>query len=129
MTLQEIKELKEMGFSTDQIMSLSGVQASAPASAPDQEEPETEETEPAEKQASAPAQTQEEAPAPDSRFSELENAVKAQSKQIEQLTKQLQAENRQNMSLDHPPDDLDKKVDAVMAELIRPTIKNKEGTT
>ena len=125
MTLQEIKELKEMGFSTDQIMSLSGVQATAPVSAPDQEEPEAEETEPAENQASAPAET----PDPDPRLSELENAVKAQSQQIEQLTKQLQAENRQNMSLDRPPDDLDKKVDAVMAELIRPTIKNKEGTT
>ena len=122
MTLQEIKELKEMGFSTDQIMSLSGVQASAPD--PEEPEPETPEPEKPEK-----PEPETPAPAPDPRLSELENAVKAQSQQIEQLTKQLQAENRQNMSLDRPPDDLDKKVDEVMAELIRPTIKNKEGKT
>ena len=116
MTLQEIKELKEMGFSTDQIMTLSGSPASAPASAPDPEEPETEETEPAEP----------ETPAPDPRLEELEQTVRNQASQIQELTKQLQAENRQNMSLDHPPDDLDKKVDQVMAELIRPTIQKKE---
>ena len=119
MTLQEIKELKDMGFSTDQIMSLSGVQASAPAPAPDPEEPETEETEPAEPETPAPA--------PDPRLEELEKTVKTQASQIEKLTKQLQAENRQKLSMDHPPDDLDNRVDQVMAELIRPTIQKKGG--
>ena len=106
MTLQEIKELKEMGFSTDQIMSLSGVQAPAP----DQDKPEPE----------TPA------PAPDPRLEELEQTVKSQASQLEELRKQLQAENRQKLSMDHPPDDLDNRVDQVMAELIRPTIQKKE---
>lgn len=116
MTLQEIKELKEMGFSTDQIMSLSGVQASAP----DPEEPEPETPEPEKPEPETPA------PAPDPRLEELEKTVKSQASQLEELTKQLQAENRQKLSMDHPPDDLDNRVDQVMAELIRPTIQKKE---
>lgn len=119
MTLQEIKELKEMGFSTDQIMSLSGVQASAPD--PEEPEPETPEPEKPEK-----PEPETPAPAPDPRLEELEKTVKSQASQIAELTKQLQAENRQKLSMDHPPDDLDNRVDQVMAELIRPTIQKKE---
>ena len=121
MTLQEIKELKDMGFSTDQIMSLSGVQAPAPD--PDKPEPDT----------PAPAPDPDEpepdtpSPAPDPRLEELEQTVKSQASQLEELRKQLQAENRQKLSMDHPPDDLDNRVDQVMAELIRPTIQKKGG--
>lgn len=117
MTLQEIKELKDMGFSVDQIMALSGTPASAPAEAPEPEEPETEETEPSEP----------ETPAPDPRLEELEQTVRNQASQIQELTKQIQADNRNKLSIDRPPDDLDNRVDQVMAELIRPTIQKKGG--
>lgn len=115
MKIEEIRELHEMGFSNDQIMQLSG-SPEAPAVDPVQ---------PAEPEPEAP--TEPEAPAEDERITGLQNQISEAQKQIQQLTMQLQAANRQAARIDAlPADDLQTQTDKIMAELIRPTIK-KEG--
>ena len=111
MNFEQIKELHGMGFTAEQIMSLSGQQAQDTEPMP--EEAEQEQTEPAE-----PAE-----PEQPNQFSELEARLNEQQKTIESLTKQLQAQNRKSARMDTPPDDLTAQTDKIMAELIRPTIK------
>ena len=119
MTFEEIKQLHEMGFSADQIITLSG--SPAPEAEPEKD-PEP-----------APEQDQEQTPEPDpepvnsEQITSLQNQITEQQKQIKDLIKQLQASNRQNARMDTPPaDDLQSQTDAIMAELIRPTIKGSE---
>lgn len=111
MNFEQIKELYGMGFTAEQIMSLSGQPGQDPEPVP--EEAEQEQTEPAE-----PAE-----PEQPNQFSELEARLNEQQKTIESLTKQLQAQNRKSARMDTPPDDLTAQTDKIMAELIRPTIK------
>ena len=111
MNFEQIKELHGMGFTAEQIMSLSSQPGQDPEPVP--EEAEQEQTEPAE-----PAE-----PEQPNQFSELEARLNEQQKTIENLTKQLQAQNRKSARMDTPPDDLTAQTDKIMAELIRPTIK------
>ena len=113
MNFEEIKQLHEMGFTPDQIMSLRGGQTE-----PEPEEPEQEQTEPAEPE--EPEQEQDNGPD----LTGLQNQIEEQRKQIETLTKELQKSNRQNMRVNSlPENDLMTQTDKIMAELIRPTIK------
>ena len=119
MTITEIKELKEMGFTPDQIMSLSGGAARDPETAPAEAPAE----DPAEDPAGDPAP---DVPDPESqenqRLAQLEETVKAQNVELSNLRKLVQSGNRQSMRMEARPDgDLQKKTDEVMAELIRPT--------
>ena len=117
MKIEEIRELKEMGFTADQIMQLSGQPETAPEEIP--EEAPAEETEPAEPE-QTPAQD-------DSRFQRLEQTISEQQNQIRDLIKQMQANNRRTASMNTPPEqDLQTKTDEIMAELIRPSIKKGE---
>lgn len=114
MNFEEIKQLHEMGFSPDQIMQLRGGQTEQP----EQEEPEQEHTEPAE-----PAE-QEQEPDNGPDLTGLQTQIEEQRKQIENLTKELQKSNRQNLRINTlPENDLMTQTDKIMAELIRPTIK------
>lgn len=113
MNFEEIKQLHEMGFTPDQIMSLMGGQKE-----PAEEEPEQEQTEPAE------PETQEQEPDNGPDLTGLQTQIEEQRKQIENLTKELQKSNRQNMRVNTlPENDLMTQTDKIMAELIRPTIK------
>ena len=114
MNFEQIKELHGMGFTAEQIMSLSVQPGQDPEPVP--EESEQEQTEPAE-----PAEPAE--PEQPNQFTELEARLNEQQKTIESLTKQLQAQNRKSARIDTPPDDLTAQTDKIMAELIRPTIK------
>ena len=112
MNFEEIKQLHEMGFSPDQIMQLRGGQKE-----PAEEEQEQEQKEPAEEE-----QEQEPDNGPD--LTGLQTQIEEQRKQIENLTKELQKSNRQNMRVNTlPENDLMNQTDKIMAELIRPTIK------
>ena len=103
MTFTEIKALSDMGFTNDQIMTLNAGQPVQPEQPP-------------EDQPEQPPEHQPEQPPEDSRISEMQ-------KQIDDLKKQIQKQNRQQARMETMPDDLDKSVDSIMAELIRPTIK------
>lgn len=113
MKIEEIRELKEMGFSNEQIMSLAEPGPVAP------EVPEeTPETQPEEK-------PEEFTPAPgDDKIRELEQQITDQRKQITDLIKQMQESNLKTRYTESPPaGDLENRTDAIMAELIRPSIK------
>jgi len=106
MTFEEIKELHGMGFTPEQIISLTG-KPEQPQAEPEEQ---PEETEPAEQPAEA------EQPKEDTRITELQQ-------EVENLKKQLQQQNRQSARIEKLPDDLQTQTDKIMAELIRPTIK------
>lgn len=108
MTFTEIKALSDMGFTNDQIMALNAGQPQ-PEEVPEQTE-QPEQPQPEE------VPEQPEQPPEDSRISDMQ-------KQIDDLKKQIQKQNRQQARIETMPDDLDKSVDSIMAELIRPTIK------
>ena len=119
MNFEEIKQLHEMGFSPDQIMLLRGGQTE-----PAEEEAEQEHTEPAEptEQETEPGTEPEH---PD--LTGLQAQVEEQRKQIENLVKELQKSNRQNRRIETlPENDLMTQTDKIMAELIRPTIKEEK---
>ena len=108
MNFSEIKALSDMGFTNDQIMALNAGQPVQPEQPPE-EQPQPEQPE------QIPEEQPEQIPE-DSRFSDMQ-------KQIDDLKKQIQKQNRQQARIETMPDDLDKSVDSIMAELIRPTIK------
>ena len=100
MTFMEIKELHEMGFTPDQILTL-------------QSKPEQPEQPDQPEQPEQPEQPDQ----PDTRITELQT-------ELATLKKQLQSMNRQSARIETPPaDDLMAKTDKIMAELIRPTMK------
>lgn len=108
MTFEEIRELHGMGFTPEQIVSLSG-KPEQPQAEPEEQ---PEETEPAEQ----PAEAEQPQPQEDTRITELQQ-------EVENLKKQLQKQNRQTARMETLPDDLQTQTDKIMAELIRPTIK------
>ncbi len=74
---------------------------------------------PAETTPETPAET----PEHDPELDNIKNELSETRKQLANLVKQMQANNRQIASVNIlPGDDLDKKTDEAMAELIRPKI-------
>ena len=104
MTFEEIKELHGMGFTPEQIVSLSG-KPEQPQAEPEEQPEETE-----------PAEAEQPQPQEDTRITELQQ-------EVENLKRQLQKQNRQSARIETLPDDLQTQTDKIMAELIRPTIK------
>ena len=101
MTFDEIKGLHEMGFSNEEIMKLSTVSTGNPQPEPNPE----------------PQPDPQPTPQPEhDEVSQLRDEVK-------QLREQLQQSNRQNMFVNSVTDDLQTQTDKIMAELIRPSIK------
>lgn len=129
MTFTEIKELTELGFTPDQIMTLS-----AGTSQPAVNEAEAGTSQPAEAEQVSmddiltPEQTE-----PDKEKQEnqeiavLRDQLTHTQKQLSDLVRQMQQNNLKTASVNiMPEDDLERRTDEAMAELIRPTIK-KEG--
>ena len=116
MTFQEIKELSEMGFTSEQIMELSrGSQEVAPAPAPDP--------------APDPAPAPDHAPAPDPTpaSNPLEERVNQLQKGYDDLLKQMQANNLKTASVNILPEqDVTQKAVDALSELIAP--KKKEDS-
>lgn len=126
MTFTEIKELTEMGFTPEQIMTLS-----AGTSQPAVNEAEAGTSQPAEAQQVSmddilePEPTE---PAQDNQeLAALKDQLTHTQKQLSDLVRQMQQNNLKTASVNiMPEDDLERRTDEAMAELIRPTIK-KEG--
>ena len=114
MTITEIKELKDMGFTPDQIIALNSPGTSETPADPPAETPAETPAENTDQQSNAGT-------ADDTRLSQLEKMITDQNAKISSLISMVQAGNRQSMSMPTLPDDLQHKTDEVMAELIRPT--------
>ena len=118
MRIEDIRELINLGFTTDQIVTLRGDHAEAIKEPPEQEQPEQEEQE---QEETEPAE-----PEINPQIQELQNQINDQKKTIDQLTKMVQKQNLKSARVDSLPDDLTKQTDKIMAELIRPTIKEEK---
>ena len=129
MTFTEIKELTELGFTPEQIMTLS-----AGTSQPAVNEAEAGTSQPAEaEQVSMDDILEPEPTEPDQEKQEnkeiaaLKDQLTHTQKQLSDLVRQMQQNNLKTASVNiMPEDDLERRTDEAMAELIRPTIK-KEG--
>ena len=126
MTFTEIKELTEMGFTPEQIMTLS-----AGTSQPAVNEAEAGTSQPAEAQQVSKDDILEPEPTEPAQYNQELAALKDQlthtQKQLSDLVRQMQQNNLKTASVNiMPEDDLERRTDEAMAELIRPTIK-KEG--
>lgn len=114
MKADDVLRLVQAGYTKEEIAALE-----EPA-APAEEEPEQEETEPAEQP--APAETEQENP----EILRLRSELQSTQNQLKDLVKQMQQNNLKTASVNILPEkDLDAKTDAAMAELIRPTFKKK----
>lgn len=120
MTYEEIKGLHEMGFSNEEIIKLSTVSTGFPQEK--QPEPQKE-TQPEPQKETPPEPQKDPAPKPIENPKPGVDDVQQLREEVKQLREQLQKSNRQNMFVESVPDDLQKKTDEIMAELIRPSIK------
>ena len=123
MTFDEIKSLKEMGFSNAEIMTLSGSGAGAPAEQPEPapvEQPEPANTEPEQPPAEPePANTE---------ITELKQTVHDMQAEMKKFITAMQKNNLQTASMNYKPDeDLDQKASEALSELIRPKLEENKG--
>ena len=140
MTLAEIKELSGMGFTNDQILTLAGAGA---ATGPDQAQGRSQDQGQNQDQGQSPNQEQEQNQ--DQAQGQSQNQDQGQNhdqgnngesinhkigsleQKINDFIRTLQQNNLKTAMVDVLPDaDLNKKVDAAMSELIRPTMKKEE---
>lgn len=111
MKAEEILKLIDAGFTKEEITAMT-------AEPEEQEQPEPEQPEQEQPEPEQPKQTE-----PDERDARIEQM----QNQINNLIKQMQKNNLKSASVNIlPDDDLEKKTDEAMAELIRPKIKEKE---
>ena len=116
MTLAEIKELSGMGFTNDQILTLAGAGA---APGPDQGQGQNQEQE--------KKQDQEKHQDQGNDAESVNQKIGSLEQKINDFIRRLQQDNLKTAMVDVLPDaDLNKKVDAAMSELIRPTIKKED---
>ena len=123
MTYDEIKGLHEMGFSNEEIMKLSTVSTGNPHREPNPEPQPDPQPAPQPEPKPEPQPEPKPEPQPDPKPEPQPDEMKQLRDEVKQLREQLQQGNRQNMFINSVPDDLQTKTDKIMAELIRPSIK------
>lgn len=110
MKTEEILKLIDAGYTKEEIIAMEQ---------PEEPEPTPEEPTPEEPQP-------EEQPAEQNELAEVRQELKTTQQQLADLVKQMQRNNLANASVNIlPENDLDKKTDEAMAELIRPKIERK----
>lgn len=110
MTFNEIKELKELGFSPEQITELAKNPTPDPVTTPDP----------------VPATTPDPVTTPDPEVTKLSETVTALSGKFDEFVQQMQRNNLKTATVDILPSDTDKSAESALSELIRPTIKKEE---
>ena len=123
MTYDEIKGLHEMGFSNEEIMKLSTVSTGNPQPEPNPEPQPDPQPAPQPEPKPEPQPDPQPAPQPDPKHEPQPDEMKLLREEVKQLREQLQQSNRQNMFVNSVSDDLQTQTDKIMAELIRPSIK------
>ena len=120
MTFSEIERLHEMGFSAEQIVTLSGGSLSPDPATDPAPDPATD---PAPDPAPDPATD----PAPDPAPDPLADKVTALDAKLNDFIKAMQANNLKTASIDILPEDqFEKTMDDALSEIIRPSYNKKE---
>lgn len=110
---EEILKLIDAGYTKDEIQAMTQPEEPTPEEVK-QEEPTPEEPQPEEK------------PTEQNELAEVRQELKTTQQQLADLVKQMQRNNLVTASINIlPENDLDKKTDEAMAELIRPKIERK----
>jgi len=110
---EEILKLIDAGYTKEEIQAMTQPQEPTPEDVKP-EEPKPEEPQP------------EESPAEQNELAEVREELKTTQQQLADLVKQMQRNNLATASVNIlPENDLDKKTDEAMAELIRPKIERK----
>ena len=114
MKTEEILKLIDAGYTKDEISAMTA-------------EPEAEQPEPADNPPDPEQPQQEDPPAEaQNELAEVRQELKTTQQQLADLVKQMQRNNLATASVNIlPENDLDKKCDEAMAELIRPKIERK----
>lgn len=121
MKIEEIRELKEMGFSNQEILQLATTgEVTRTIETPEQPAPET----PEQPEQPAPEQPEQPAPAaPDTTIEELKQTISGMQNEMKSFISTMQKNNLQSASFNMLPDEaLEEKAVASLSELIRPTI-------
>ena len=116
MTFNEIKELKELGFSPEQITELAKTPTPDPVKTTDPDPVKT----------TDPAPTPDPVKTTDPEVSKLSETVSALSGKFDELVQQMQRNNLKFATVDILPSDTDKSAESALSELIRPSIKKEE---
>lgn len=131
MKIEEIRELKEMGFSNQEILQLS-TGADSGQTKPAETQPttpdETKPTTPAETQPTTPAETQPTIPADNAAMAELKKTVSDMQNEMKTFITAMQKNNLQTATFNMLPDEeLDNNTVSALSEIIRPNFD--EGGT
>ena len=130
MTLAEIKELSGMGFTNDQILVLAGAGAvPGPDQAQGQNQEQGQNQDPGQNQEQGQNQNQEQGQNQNqgNNTESINQKIGSLEQKINDFIRRLQQDNLKTAMVDVLPEaDLNKKVDAAMSELIRPTMKKEE---
>lgn len=109
---EEILKLIDAGYTKEEIQAMIQPEEPTPADVPEEQAPD--EPQP------------EETPAENPELAEVRQELKTTQQQLADLVKQMQRNNLATASVNIlPENDLDKKTDEAMAELIRPKIERK----
>lgn len=110
---EDILKLIDAGYTKDEIYAMTA-------------EPAAEQPEPADNPPDPEQQQPEEQPAEQNELAEVRQELKTTQQQLADLVKQMQRNNLATASVNIlPENDLDRKTDEAMAELIRPKIERK----
>lgn len=124
MKMEEIRELKEMGFSNQEILQLSIGAASGQPATPAETTPTT----PAETQPTTPAETQPTTQADSAAMAELKKTVSDMQNEMKTFITAMQKNNLQTATFNMLPDEeLDTNTVNALSEIIRPNFD--EGGT
>ena len=113
MKIEEIRELKEMGFSTQEILQLAtSGEVTRTIETPEQPE-----------QPAPAAPEQPEQPAPDTTIEELKQTISGMQNEMKSFISTMQKNNLQSATFDMLPNEtLQENAVTALSELIRPTI-------
>ena len=127
MKIEEIRELKEMGFSNQEIIQFAtSGEVTRTIETPEQLAPETPE-QPEQPAPAAPEQPEQ--PAPDKMIDELKQTISIMQNEMKSFISTMQKNNLQSATFDMLPNEtLEENAVASLSELIRPTI-NEGGKT
>ena len=123
MNIDDVLKLVNAGYTREEIDKMTQNPGNDPGQNPGSDPGQNPGSDPGQNPGSDPGQN----PGSDPELSQLRQELTQTQTALQNLVKQMQSNNLKTASVNIPPDDdLEKKTDAALAELIRPTIKKED---